>query len=211
MTSLALTDIVNNVQVLPVLTVTSPSQAVNLCQALYQGGIQAVEITLRTEAALAALAQVKQALPQLIVSAGTVCTPEQVNQVADIGVDFGVSPAATANLLNTIKDRGLPFIPGVATPSEAMFAAELGFNHAKLFPATAVGGLKLLKSLAAPLPHLKFCPTGGLNQENFIDFLQLPNVFCVGGSWMVDAELLKAEDWNGIAAAARRVTDALEG
>lgn len=209
MSNQPLSQILETVQVLPVLTVDSPDQAVQLCKALHNGGINAVEITLRTSAALESLRVVKQELPELIVSAGTVTNARQVAAVVDAGVDFGVSPASTPNLLNSINEAGLPFIPGVASPSEAMAAAELGFKQLKLFPATAVGGLKLLKSIAAPLPEISFCPTGGLNQDNFIEFLNLTNVYCVGGSWMVNSDTLNAGDWSAITAAAQQVTDAI--
>ncbi len=209
MSSNVLSKTLQSVQVLPVLTVANPDQAVQLCQALYKGGINAVEITLRTAAGLESLATVKKELPEVIVAAGTVNNAEQVAAVKAAGVDFGVSPAATPSLLSAITEAELPFIPGVATPSEAMYAAERGFNHLKLFPATAVGGLKLLKSIAAPLPQLGFCPTGGLNQDNFLDFLNLPNVYCVGGSWMVNSADLDAGNWQAITDAAQRVTDAI--
>jgi len=185
-------------KLLPVLTVSDPDQAVALCRALKSGGIKGVEITLRTPAAVECLAAVKKALPDLLVAAGTVTTPEQVSQVVAAGADFGVSPAASDRLLRAVVAAGLPFVPGVATPTEALQAWEYGFSHLKLFPATAVGGLTLLQSMAAPLPNLMFCPTGGLNQTNFRVFLELPNVFCVGGSWMIPKTDLTHHNWQAI-------------
>ena len=185
-------------KLLPVLTVSDPDQAIGLCRALQLGGIKGVEITLRTPAAVACLAAVKEALPELLVGAGTVTSPEQVAQIEKAGADFGVSPATSERLLQSVVAAGFPFVPGVATPSEALQAWEYGFSHLKLFPATAVGGLALLQSMAAPLPQLRFCPTGGLNQENFRAFLDLPNVFCVGGSWMISNTDLTRHNWQAI-------------
>jgi len=194
--------LVKGVSVLPVLTVNSCEEAIGVSQALLEGGLGAVEITLRTPVAIEALAAVKRELPELIVAAGTVTNAEELAAVIDAGVDFGVSPATTPRLFDAIDEAGLPFLPGVATPSEALFALERGLNHLKLFPAQSVGGLGLLKSLSGPLSAARFCPTGGLNAGNFTDFLQLPNVFCVGGSWMVTGDDLAQQNWPAIRAAA---------
>ncbi|MBL4828118.1 MAG: bifunctional 4-hydroxy-2-oxoglutarate aldolase/2-dehydro-3-deoxy-phosphogluconate aldolase [Spongiibacteraceae bacterium] len=184
--------------VLPVLTVTDVDMAIALSDALQRGGINAVEITLRTDAGLEALSAVKKALPSMIVAAGTVNTPEAMDAVAKAGVDFAVSPGMTANLVKHAAAIDLPFLPGVATPSDVLQGAELGLENFKLFPAAAVGGLALLKSMAAPLADFRFCPTGGLTQDNFSEYLSLPNVVCVGGSWMVPASLLEKKAWGEI-------------
>jgi 2-dehydro-3-deoxyphosphogluconate aldolase / (4S)-4-hydroxy-2-oxoglutarate aldolase len=190
--------------VLPVLTVAGADVAVALSRALATGGIRAVEITLRTEAALGAIQAVKRALPELIVAAGTVTTVDQMVAVSDAGADFAVSPGMTEALIGKATSLSLPFLPGVATPSEVLRGRELGLDCFKLFPAVAVGGLSLLKSLADPLADVSFCPTGGLTQENFTDFLALPNVVCVGGSWMADRQMIAEHNWDGIAELARQ-------
>lgn len=195
--------IIHSAKVLPVLTVTNSEEAVALSRALAAGGITAVEITLRTAAAIKAISAVKQALPELLVAAGTVIDVKQMASVSAAGADFAVSPGMTEKLVDKATELSLPYLPGVATPSEVMRGLELGLNCFKLFPAVAVGGLALLKSLAAPLAGASFCPTGGLTLKNFTDFLALPNVICVGGSWMADSQLVTTQDWQGIAALAR--------
>ncbi len=177
--------LLTTVDLLPVVTVDSVDHALSLAEQLLAQGINAIEITLRTEAALAALAPVKEAFPDMLVAAGTVCTAEQMQAVADAGAELALSPAFSASLVEASQSVQLPFMPGVATPSEMLAGAELGLCYFKLFPAVAVGGLQLLKSVAAPLPDFKFCPTGGLTEANYQEFLDLPNVVCVGGSWMV--------------------------
>lgn len=195
---------ISEARVLPVLTVDDVEQAVALARALQQGGIGAVEITLRTEAALAAIHTVKRALPEMRVAAGTVTRVEQMAAVRDAGADFAVSPGMTEALVNKAAQLSLPFLPGVATASEVMLGRELGLSSFKLFPAVAVGGIKLLKAMADPLPDAVFCPTGGLTLDNFTDFLALPNVICVGGSWMADREMLHNQNWQGITELARQ-------
>ena len=190
-------------KVLPVLTVSDNSMAVDLCHALAAGGIKAVEVTLRTASAADAIRKIKQALPELKVSAGTVTNPEQVLIAADAGVDFMVSPGMTKALVKRAETLDIPLLPGVATASEVLRGKDLGLNCFKLFPAVAVGGIELLKSLAAPLSDVSFCPTGGLNVNNFTDFLALPNVVCVGGSWMADSQLIADQNWQGITDLAR--------
>ncbi len=204
MSQLPFDEYAKRLKVLPVLTVRTCEEAVSVSRALLAGGIEGVEITLRTPVAIEALAAVKQELPELVVAAGTVTNAKELQAVMDAGVDFGVSPASTAALFDAIDEIGLPFLPGVATPSEALSAMERGFHHLKLFPAQSVGGLSLLKSLSAPLSAAKFCPTGGLNEKNFTEFLQLPNVFCVGGSWMVSADTLEQKNWDAISLAAQQ-------
>ncbi|MCV6606473.1 MAG: bifunctional 4-hydroxy-2-oxoglutarate aldolase/2-dehydro-3-deoxy-phosphogluconate aldolase [Porticoccaceae bacterium] len=192
-----------DIEVLPVLTIEDEGVAVDLCRALLNGGIKAVEITLRTSQAAAAIARVKQELPDLSVSAGTVINGDHVLIAADAGVDFLVSPGMTEALVKKADVLDLPLLPGVATASEAMRGVEMGLNCFKLFPAVAVGGMELLKSLSAPLPNVSFCPTGGLNMDNFTQFLDLPNVVCVGGSWMAHGSMIADRDWQRIEAIAR--------
>lgn len=184
--------------ILPVLVVNSEEQAVSISQALFDAGITAVEITLRTPAALAAIKAVKQALPSLTVAAGTINTITDMEAVASADVDFAVSPGLTRSLAECARALELPFLPGVSTASEVLGGMELGFDCFKFFPASACGGPALLKALSAPMPGIGFCPTGGINASNAGDYLALPNVLCVGGSWMLQADIIGAGDWVSI-------------
>ena len=186
-------------RVLPVVTAHDVDTTIELTRALVRGGMRAVEITLRTEAALDCIAAVKDAVPEALVAAGTITTPVDLARARDAGADFFVSPGSTSSLLAAAADAQVCFLPGIATASELMQAMDHGFNHYKLFPAVAAGGLTLLKSLAGPFPDAQFCPTGGLNRQNFRDFLALPNVLCCGGSWMVAASLVKDKNWDQVA------------
>lgn len=199
----ALTSFLSRVRVLPVLTVDSAEQAVETARALQRGGLQAVEITLRTQVALEAIAAVKAALPGFIVGAGTIKTVGDVEAVSAAGAEFAVSPGLTVQLATAAKDADLPFLPGVATPSDILEGIALGLNCFKLFPAEAVGGIPLLKSLAAPFEGITFCPTGGINTGNLQRYLSLPNVICVGGSWMVQSDLLRGGQWSEVERLAR--------
>ncbi len=186
-------------RVLPVITARDEESTVKLAAALQGGGMRAVEITLRTPAALAAIAAVKAALPGLTVAAGTVNTPADVERVAAAGVDLALSPGATPALLAAAADAPLDFVPGVATASEILQAQAYGFTLFKLFPAEASGGPAALKSLGGPCPEARVCPTGGLTQANFRDYLALDNVVCCGGSWMVTRELIDNGRWDEVA------------
>jgi len=189
-------------RVLPVITALDVESTVRLAQALAEGGMKAVEITLRTPAALASLAAVKVAVPGMLVAAGTVTNPELLRKATASGADFCVSPGLTPALLQASSANSIPLLPGVASASEVMLGLDYGLSLFKLFPAVAVGGIGLLTSLAGPFPDVQFCPTGGLNPENFCDFLALPNVVCCGGSWMVTAQLVKEKQWGAISALA---------
>ena len=184
--------------VMPVITIDSIDHAVPAAEALYKGGIKAVEITLRTPCALDAIKLIKQQCPYLIVGAGTVINEKNVEQVVDAGVDFAVSPGLTANLLRKAEELNLDLLPGTASPSEILLGMEFGLSVFKLFPAVAVGGLPLLKSIAGPLPQVSFCPTGGLTVDDFDQYLALPNVVCVGGSWLLPKAAVQAGDWQQI-------------
>lgn len=190
-------------RVLPVVTARDAGSTVELARALQRGGMGAIEITLRTDAALDAIAAVRAEVPGMLVAAGTVNTPREMEQVVAAGVELALSPGATDALLAAAADAPLDFVPGVATASEVMKAVDHGFGICKLFPATTLGGLSMLKSLGGPFPDVKFCPTGGLNPDNFRQFLALPNVVCCGGSWMVTAELVDQGRWDDIEALAR--------
>jgi 2-dehydro-3-deoxyphosphogluconate aldolase/(4S)-4-hydroxy-2-oxoglutarate aldolase len=185
-------------RVLPVITANDVDGVVRLSRALLSGGMRAVEITLRTDAALEAIAAVSETLPGLAVAAGTVTNPSELQAAIDAGADFHVSPGLTPGLLASARESGVDLLPGVVTPSEIMLGMEYGLSCFKLFPAVPVGGIALLKALAGPFPGLAFCPTGGLNPENFRDFLALGNVVCCGGSWMVAPELVRGQAWERI-------------
>lgn len=184
--------------VMPVIVLNAVEDAVPVAQALYKGGIKAVEITLRTPVALDCIKAIKQECPEIITGAGTIVNELNVEQVAEAGVDFAVSPGMTERLVKKSQDLGVKLLPGVATCSEIIQGMELGLECFKLFPATAVGGLPLLKSINGPLPQATFCPTGGLKIDDFDQYLALPNVACVGGSWLVPADAVAAKDWQKI-------------
>lgn len=188
--------------VIPVLEVERLDDAAPLARALAAGGLKVVELTLRTAAALAALGEMKRAAPALLVGMGTIRTGEDVERSLTAGADFLVSPGASAALLRAMRDA--PALPGVATASEAMTAAEAGYRAMKFFPAEPAGGAAYLKSLAGPLPDLRFCPTGGITPERAGEYFALPNVPCVGGTWIATRAMIAAGDWTGIEANARK-------
>ena len=189
--------------VLPVLVIEDAGLAVDLARALYAGGVEVLEVTLRTPRALEALAAIRQALPQLLVGAGTVIHAAQFAEARDAGAQFAVSPGCTEHLANAAEACGLPYLPGVMTPSEVLFAIEKGYRSLKLFPANGAASVKMLKSFKEPFNGIRFCPTGGINQDNLSTFLRLPNVACVGGSWMLPGDALQARDWARIGRLAR--------
>ncbi len=185
-------------RVVPVVVVSDVSQAVPMAEALLAGGIDVIEITLRSDAALAGLEAIARAVPNMAVGAGTVTRADDVRRVLDAGARFALSPGFTPALLDAVKACGLPFIPGVASPSEAMFARDQGFELMKLFPAMQLGGVATLKAWAGPLADLRFCPTGGVTPENLAQFLTLPNVAMVGGSWLTPPSLVQSSNWRAI-------------
>jgi len=186
-------DIVGLAPVIPVVVIDDLDHAVPLASALVRGGLPAIEVTLRTAAALAAIERIAVAVPGAVVGAGTVTTAQQVDEALAAGARFLVSPGATPNLLDALQASGVPFLPGTATASDIVALIERGITHAKLFPAEVVGGVKALKAFAGPFPQMRFCPTGGINAANAPDYLALPNVACVGGSWMVSRDLARVE------------------
>lgn len=196
--------------VLPVVTAHSIAQALDLAGALFAGGMSAIEITLRTPVALVALGAIKRSLPQLRVGAGTVTTVAQARAAVDQGVDFLVTPGSTASLGALLAALPLPVVPGAATPAEMMALIDLGFDAAKLFPAGSLGGIGMVKALAGPFPGLGLCPTGGVNETNVAEYLQQPNVLCVGGSWMVAPEWINKGDYAQVEASARRARAAVD-
>ncbi|GAA5155378.1 bifunctional 4-hydroxy-2-oxoglutarate aldolase/2-dehydro-3-deoxy-phosphogluconate aldolase [Nocardioides marinquilinus] len=191
------------VPVLPVVVVERVEDAVPLARALVAGGLPAIELTLRTPVALDAIEAIAAQVPEILVGAGTVVAASQAKEAADAGARFLVSPGSTPSVLAAMRETGLPFLPGTATATEVMAALEAGCTELKLFPAEAVGGRALLKSLAGPLPAARFCPTGGITAATASDYLALPNVGCVGGSWLTPAAAVAAGDWDAVTALAR--------
>ncbi|MEU6347885.1 bifunctional 4-hydroxy-2-oxoglutarate aldolase/2-dehydro-3-deoxy-phosphogluconate aldolase [Streptomyces sp. NPDC047072] len=189
--------------VVPVVVVNDASDAVPLARALVAGGLPAIEVTLRTPVALDAIRAIAAEVPEAVVGAGTVITPGQVKESVAAGARFLVSPGWTDVLLEAMRASGVPFLPGVSTTSEVVALLERGVTEMKFFPAEAAGGTAYLKSLAGPLPQARFCPTGGIGPGNAPDYLALPNVGCVGGTWMLPAEAIAARDWGRVEALAR--------
>ena len=193
-------------RVLPVIALDDARQAVPLARALLAGGIDAMEITLRTAAAIGAIEAVAREVPAMVVGAGTVTQPSDVPRLIDAGARFALSPGCTDALVDAVRATGLPFVPGVMTPSEAMRARDAGFGLLKLFPARVAGGLAWLRAVRGPLPDLRFCPTGGLRPDDLQTYLAEPNVALVGGSWLTPADALAQGDWARITALAREAT-----
>jgi 2-dehydro-3-deoxyphosphogluconate aldolase/(4S)-4-hydroxy-2-oxoglutarate aldolase len=193
-------------RVVPVIVLHDPAQAVPLAHALLEGGIDVMEITLRSAAALASIEAVAKAVPQMHLGAGTVTRVTEVQQVINAGARFALSPGCTDALAVAVQTTKLPFIPGVMTPGEVMRRREQGFTLMKLFPAAQAGGIAMLKALGAPMPDVLFCPTGGVSHENLKDFLKLPNVAMAGGSWLTPADALAQGDWKRITRLAREAT-----
>lgn len=189
--------------VLPVVVINDLEHAVPLAETLMQAGIQAIEVTLRSAAALAAVRAIVGQVPEIEVGVGTIVNGGQAVAAVDAGAQFLVSPGATDRLLDDLQATGVPFLAGTTGPSDVMRLLERGITEAKLFPAEVVGGLAMLKALAGPLPQMRFCPTGGITAATAPDYLALPNVGCVGGTWIAPADLLAAEDWSTIGERAR--------
>ncbi|MCF3171199.1 bifunctional 4-hydroxy-2-oxoglutarate aldolase/2-dehydro-3-deoxy-phosphogluconate aldolase [Streptomyces californicus] len=185
--------------VVPVVVLHDAADAVPLARALVAGGLPAIEVTLRTPAALASIRAMAAEVPDAVVGAGTVISPEHVRDTVDAGARFLVSPGWTDALLEAMKASGVPFLPGVSTTSEVVALLERGVHEMKFFPAEAAGGTAYLKALSAPLPQARFCPTGGISLASAPSYLALPNVGCVGGSWMVPGDAVAAKDWDRVA------------
>jgi 2-dehydro-3-deoxyphosphogluconate aldolase/(4S)-4-hydroxy-2-oxoglutarate aldolase len=189
--------------VIPVVVIEDARAAVPMARALVAGGVPAIEVTLRTAAALQAVRAIAAEVEGAVVGVGTVLGEADLRAAYEAGARFAVSPGATSRLLDAADEIPLPLLPGAATASEAMALLERGYRHLKFFPAVPAGGAKLLAAWAGPLPQLSFCPTGGISVASAGDFLALPNVLCVGGSWLTPAGMLAAGDWAGIEQLAR--------
>lgn len=195
---MTLDDIMRAAPVIPVMMIDDLAHAVPLARALAEGGLKVLEITLRTSAAVDAIKAIRSEVDGAIVGAGTVLTPKQLEEVTALGCAFAVSPGFTPALLDAATSSPCPLLPGAATASEVMQLLDHGHDHQKFFPAEAAGGASFLKSIASPLPAAKFCPTGGIGPKNAATYLALPNVLCVGGSWVVPKEAIAADEWARI-------------
>ena len=184
--------------VIPVLAVENADYAEPLAMALYEGGLRVFEVTLRTPVALEVIKRMRNAVPEAVVGVGTLMTQEDIAASKHAGAQFGVAPGMTPSLLEGAEDAGMPLLPGVSTPSEVMMAREFGHDVLKFFPAEANGGVPVLKAWASPLSDVAFCPTGGITPETAKSYLDLPNVLCVGGSWITPKRLMEEGKWKDI-------------
>jgi len=189
--------------VIPVITLDRVEDAVPLAEALVAGGLKVLEVTLRTEAAIEGIKQIIKYVPGAIVGTGTVCNEQQIKLSEDIGCQFMISPGATDKLLQAAQKSSVPFLPGISSVSELMRGLEYGHRDFKFFPAEAAGGVPVLKAMAGPFSDVKFCPTGGIGLHNVLAYLALPNVLCVGGSWIAQPKLIQAKNWAEIEKLAR--------
>ena len=198
--------------VIAVLIIDDVEHAVPVAEALLAGGITAMELTLRTPAALDSLIRINEQVPEMLAGVGTVLTTQQVQDIVNAGAAFGVAPGLNEDVVRKAQELGLPFAPGIATPSELEKAVSMGCREVKFFPAEAMGGLKYLRSCGAPYKHLgiRYIPLGGLNAGNMSDYLKEPTVVALGGSWIAKRELIQNQDWKTItqnAAEARKLAD----
>jgi len=200
---LAINAVLDAGPVMPVIVIDQLSDAVPLARALLAGGVRVLEVTLRTPVALAAIRAIADALPDAIVGAGTLVSAEDLQAAIAAGARFGVSPGTSTALLKAADNADWPLLPGVMTPSDVIAALSAGHTAMKFFPAVPAGGIPMLKALSGPFPQVRFCPTGGISLTTAKDFLALPNVACVGGSWMLPAAQIKAGNWTAITALAR--------
>lgn len=193
-------DLMNRGPVIPVVVIDRAVDAVPLARALLAGGVDTMEITLRTADALEAVRSVAEQVPDMAVGAGTIVRPDQAREAVGAGAAFLVSPGCTPRLLEAMLDQAVPILPGAATASEMIALMERGVTEMKFFPAAAAGGPQALRALAGPLPEVTFCPTGGIDRATSADYLALPNVACVGGSWLTPSDLVAAQAWDDITA-----------
>lgn len=196
--------LIDRVPVIPVVVLHDVAQAVPVAQALVAGGVPVIELTLRTPVALDCIEQIARHVPDILVGAGTIVTPAQAKDAASAGAQFLVSPGTTDALAGAMQGTRLPHLPGAATVSEVLRLLELGYSEMKFFPAEVSGGAGFLRAIGAPVPQARFCPTGGITQTNAASYLALPNVGCVGGTWLTPADTLQDHDWDRITELASR-------
>ena len=202
-----MSSILNISPVMPVIVIEKLEFAVPLARVLYEGGLHVLEVTLRTSVALEAIRAIRTELPDVIVGAGTVINENSLLSSIDAGAQFIVSPGCTPSLVDAALAKGIPFLPGVSTPSEMMELLDRGITTMKFFPAEAAGGIAMLKAIGGPMPQISFCPTGGVNPDNAKTYLELDNVACVGGSWIAPTEMVEGECWEKIRETARRAAE----
>lgn len=190
--------------IVPVVVLEQADDALPMAEALLEGGIDVIEVTLRRPGGLPGIAKIARQLPDICVGAGTLLSADDVKRAIDAGAGFGLSPGSSPTLVDAVLELGLPFIPGVATPSDIMQAHDAGFSLMKLFPAAQLGGIDMLKALQGPFANVRFCPTGGVNLANLSSYLALPNVAMVGGSWLTPASAVARRQWHEITALARQ-------
>lgn len=191
-------EILQQARVIPVVVIENIEDAVPLATALFKGGLNIIEVTLRTPVAIQAIIDIKKSLPSCIVGSGTVIDSKTLQASIEAEVDFMVSPGTTDELLVAASKTSIPLLPGASTPSEVMNLMKHGFTAMKFFPAESSGGINMIKSIGGPLPQVNFCPTGGINLSNAKKYLSLKNVSCVGGTWMLDKQLIADKNWNEI-------------
>jgi 2-dehydro-3-deoxyphosphogluconate aldolase/(4S)-4-hydroxy-2-oxoglutarate aldolase len=192
--------------VIPVVVLHDAADAVPIANALVGGGLPIIELTLRTPAALDAIERIAGEVPQILVGAGTIVDPGQAKRALAAGAQFLVSPGSTSALRTAMRDTGLPHLPGVSTVSEVIALLEEGYSEMKFFPAEAAGGARYLRAIHAPLPTARFCPTGGISPSNLAEYLDAPNVGCVGGSWLTPADAVDRHDWAHVSDLARKAS-----
>lgn len=193
--------------VVPVIVIDKVEDAVPLAKALMAGGINVLEVTMRTPAALDAIRAIAAEVKGAILGVGTVTNGEQLRAAVEAGAKFAISPGLTPALLEAKDDFDVPLLPGIATISEMMLGIDAGLRNFKFFPASVAGGVPMLKAFAGPFPDIRFCPTGGISEKNFLEYLALPNVLCVGGSWVAPTASVKAKDWDAITALVKQAVE----
>jgi 2-dehydro-3-deoxyphosphogluconate aldolase/(4S)-4-hydroxy-2-oxoglutarate aldolase len=197
-------DVFSQGPVVPVLVIEKVEDALPIAIALMEGGINVLEVTLRTDAALAVIETIAKELPEAYIGAGTVTNRDQLKAVTDAGAKFAISPGLTADLLNAGREGSIPLIPGISNISDLMKANDAGYDHLKFFPAEAAGGVKALKSIGGPFPNTVFCPTGGIGPDNYKEYLALSNVRCVGGSWVAPNDAIENKQWHILTTLAKK-------
>lgn len=207
MMSLSSREILVKAPVVPVLVIEDANDAVPLAKALVAGGLPVLEITLRSDAAEESIRRIIAEVPDAITGAGTVINAKQMERMAEIGCAFAVSPGHTEGLLKAASDTGVPLLPGAGTPSEIMNLIDHGYDILKFFPAEQQGGVSMLKAFSGPLPQVSFCPTGGVSLKNLADYIALPNIITVGGSWVAPKDAVKDGDWERITTLAKEASD----
>lgn len=190
--------LIDRVPVIPVVVLHDVAHAVPVAEALVAGGVPVIELTLRTPEALRCIEAIATHVPDILVGAGTIVTPQQADDARRAGAQFLVSPGTTDNLIAAMRGTGLPHLPGASTVAEVLRLLELGYSEMKFFPAEVSGGVGFLKAIGAPIPQVRFCPTGGITEASAPSYLSLPNVGCVGGSWLTPADALRDHDWSRI-------------